>query len=99
MDTRKQPSSDAAHIDARDITPTTIAVSEVQGRRRTGRALAKSFVAVCPHALLCEGVAGTMTLNAGTITNVFIDTNRLLQARGGCAISACYEVTLSIGFQ
>jgi hypothetical protein len=54
--------------------------------RLGSRPIAEITAPVLP--LFSEGVMGTATLNAGAIADVLINTNRLLQTRGDCAIGA-----------
>ena len=66
-----------ADIHARDVTPATITVAEIQGCRDARLPLTVALIAIRLHAFLRERIAGSMTLEPGSAAEFAIYARRL----------------------
>ena len=82
-----------AHIHARNVESTAIAVAQVLGGRRPRLAFAIALSAIGFHSLLCKGITGCMTLQVRPMAQIAIHAEGFLEI--GCrAVGTRDEITL-----
>ena len=89
----------AADINARNVAPSPITMTEIQGSRDARLAHTVALIGIRPHTLSRESIASSVTLKTGAVANVSIDARRLLQSRCFSAVGLGHKEACSTGFQ